>query len=202
VGRPLRIVDTEAIYHVFARGNNKGEIAWDGQDGDVYVSLLSRAARRFRWEVYAWCLMPNHHHVVLRAPQDGLSDGFRLLNGNYARVTNRRHGRVDHLFRNRFRWVELASDAHLIGAIAYVVRNPVKAGLCAHAGEWRHSSYRATVGRAPSPPWLVVDRVLELFGSSPEEARRAFEAVVHHGRLVVSDTTGDHWPLEPYPVRL
>ena len=200
MGRPLRIVDTEAIYHCFARGNNKGPIAWDGDDGDVFLDQLDRAASMYRWDVYAWCLMPNHHHVVLRAPQDGLSDGFRLLNGNYARRTNRRHGRTDHLFRNRFRWVRLTSDVHLIAAIAYVVRNPLTAGLCRHAAEWRHSSYRATVGRAWAPRWLVVDRVLRLFGRTPEEARRAFEAVVHNGRLVVSDTTGDPWPLEPYPV--
>lgn len=200
MGRALRIVDTDAIYHVFARGNNKGEIAWDKRDGAAFLELLERVATRYRWDVYAWCLMPNHHHVVLQAPHDGLSEGFRLLNGNYSRQTNHRYGRRDHLFRNRFRWVHLASDAHLIGGIAYVVRNPLTAGLCGHAGEWPHSSYRATVGRVPAPSWLAIDRVLRLFGPSPEEARRAFEAVVHYGRLVVSDTTGDPWPLEPYLV--
>jgi hypothetical protein len=138
--------------------------------------------------------MPNHHHVVLRAPHDGLSAGFRLLNGNYSRRTNRRHDRVDHLFKNRFGWRQLSSDSHLIGAIAYVVRNPVAAGLCSHAGEWRHSSYRATVGREPAPRWLVVDRVLRLFGSTPQEARAAFDVLVHQGRLVVSDTGGERRP--------
>jgi putative transposase len=194
VGRPLRIVDTEAIYHVFARGNNKGQVAWDRQDGDTFLDELGAVATRYRWDVFAWCLMPNHHHVVLRAPHDGLSAGFRLLNGNYSRRTNRRHDRVDHLFKNRFGWRQLSSDSHLIGAIAYVVRNPVAAGLCSHAGEWRHSSYRATVGREPAPRWLVVDRVLRLFGSTPQEARAAFDVLVHQGRLVVSDTGGERRP--------
>jgi putative transposase len=191
MGRALRIVDTNAIYHIIARGNNRGEIAWDGVDGDAFLHGLSRAASRYRWQVYAWCLMPNHHHVVLRAPHDGLSDGFRLLNGAYSRRTNERHERVDHLFRNRFRWVHLASDAHLIGAIAYVVRNPLAAGLCLHAGEWRHSSYRATIGREQAPRWLDVDRVLRLFGSSRDEARLAFDVLVHRGHLLVSDTDGE-----------
>jgi len=194
VGRPPRIVDTEAIYHVFARGNNKGQVAWDRQDGDTFLDELGAVATRYRWDVFAWCLMPNHHHVVLRAPHDGLSAGFRLLNGNYSRRTNRRHDRVDHLFKNRFGWRQLSSDSHLIGAIAYVVRNPVAAGLCSHAGEWRHSSYRATVGREPAPRWLVVDRVLRLFGSTPQEARAAFDVLVHQGRLVVSDTGGERRP--------
>jgi putative transposase len=197
VGRALRIVDTEAIYHVFTRGCNRGLLAWDRHDCAAYVDELAAAATKYRWDVFAWCFMPNHHHVVLQAPEDGLSAGFRELNGNYARRTNRRHDRVDHLFRNRFGWRGVRSDADFIGVALYVVRNPVTAGICSHAGEWLYGSYRATAGTAPAPRWLALDRVLRLFGPTPAEARSAFEVLVHRGRLLVSDTEGETPAPEP-----
>jgi len=73
-------------------------------------------------------------------------------------------------------------------AILYVVRNPVTAGLCEHAGLWPDSSYRATVGLERAPRWLVVDQVLSLFGSSRESARAEFKRLVQSGQLLVSDT--------------
>lgn len=191
MGRALRIVDPEAIYHVMSRGSNRGRIFWDRVDGDTYVEELSAAANRHRWEVFAWVLMPNHHHVVLRAPQLGLSEGFQMLNGGYSRRTNLRHGRCDHLFRNRFQWERVASDAHFLNVLLYVVRNPLKAGLCQHAAAWPFSSYRATAGLEPAPPWLKVDVVLELFGRTPEEARLEYATIVHSGHLLVSDTARD-----------
>jgi putative transposase len=188
VGRELRILDPDAIYHVTSRGNNRGLITFDGTDRAGWCEELSAAATKHNWEVFAWCLMPNHHHVVLRAPGGGVSSGFQEINGNHARRTNRRHDRVGHLFQNRFYCGEIASEAHLISAILYVVRNPVTAGLCEHAGLWPDSSYRATVGVERAPRWLVVDQVLRLFGSTPESARSEFARLVGSGQLLVSDT--------------
>jgi putative transposase len=173
---------------VTSRGNNRGLITFDRTDRAGLRGELGAAATKHRWEVFAWCLMPNHYHVVLRAPEGAASSGFQELNGNHARRTNRRHGRVGHLFQNRFYCGELASDAHLISAILYVVRNPVTAGLCEHAGLWPDSSYRATVGIERAPRWLVVDQVLQLFGSTPESARSEFVRAVGAGQLLVSDT--------------
>ena len=188
MGREVRILDPDGIYHVTSRGNNRGLITFDRIDRAGFRGELAAAATKHKWEVFAWCLMPNHYHVVMRAPEGAASSGFQELNGNHARRTNRRHGRVGHLFQNRFYCGELASDAHLISAIVYVVRNPVAAGLCAHAGLWPESSYRATVGLERAPRWLVVDQVLRLFGSTPESARSEFARIVDSGQLLVSDT--------------
>jgi REP element-mobilizing transposase RayT len=188
VGRELRILDPDGIYHVVSRGNNRGPITFDATDRAGLREELGAAATRYRWEVFAWCHMTTHAHVVLRAPEGGISRGLQELNGNHARRTNYRHGRVGHLFHNRFRCRAVASDAHLINAIAYVVRNPVSAGLCEHPGQWPESSYRATAGREPAPRWLVVDQVLSLVGSSPESGREAFARLVGSGQLLVSDT--------------
>jgi REP element-mobilizing transposase RayT len=183
VGRDLRNIDSNSIYHVVSTGSNRGTIAWDGHDFESLSRDLATAAVRYSWEVFAWCAMTTHHHVVVRTPAHGFSPGFQLLNGNHARRTNRRHGREAHLFKNRPFVRRVDSDAYLVTAILYVVRNPIEAGVSEHASHWPHSSYRATVGLAQPPPWLNVDALQELFGGPAEFAR-----LVHGGHLPVSDT--------------
>lgn len=185
VGREHRIIDPEAIYHVNSTGSNRAPIVWDTRDYDSLFAELVRAITRYQWEVFAWCFMPTHYHVVLRTPENGFSAGFQLVNGNHSRRTNRRYERVSHLFRNRPFAVHMASDAHLVNGILYVVRNPIDAGLCKRASDWQFSSYRATVGLVKPPPWLQVDALHKLFGGPAE-----FGRLVHRGHLPVSDTSG------------
>jgi REP element-mobilizing transposase RayT len=185
VGRDRRIIDPDSIYHVISCGSDRGPIAWDNHDFESLFRDLEKAAVRHAWEVFAWCAMTTHHHVVVRTPEGGFSQGFQLLNGNHARRTNRRHGREAHLFQNRPFALEVDSDAYLVAAILYVVRNPVEAGICTRASQWPYSSYRATVELAEPPPWLNVDALHELFGGAAEFAR-----LVHNGHLPVSDTNG------------
>jgi REP element-mobilizing transposase RayT len=186
MGHDLRVIDPESIYHVIPVGSNKGPIVWDGRDFESLLGELARVATRHGWEVFAWCVMTTHYHVVLRTPEGGFSAGFQSLNGNHARRTNRRHERVAHLFKNRPFAKRVASDAHLVAAILYAVRNPVAAGICERASQWPFSSYHATAGMAEAPEWLNLDALYGLFGG-PEE----FARLVHDGHLPVSDTNGD-----------
>jgi putative transposase len=188
VARDPRVIDPLLPYHVVSKGNNGGPLVWDDHDRRSFVRELARGATRYRWRVLAWCLMTNHYHVVVRTPADGFSAGFQQINGTHSRRTNRRHGRKDHLFKNRPFGVPIQSPAHLVGAILYVVRNPVTAELCQRAEAWSFSSYRATLGMESAPAWLAVDEVLALFGASPDRARESFAELVHRGRLLVSDT--------------
>jgi REP-associated tyrosine transposase len=188
VGRDPRTIDPDSIYHTVTRGNNRQPIVWNDGDRRLFVREFDKVARRFDWAVYAWCLMTNHHHVVLRTNEPAFSRGFQQLNGNHSRRMNRLYGRSDHLFRNRPTAVQIETLAHLVGALAYVVRNPIAADVCDRADEYIWSSYRATMGLDPAPPWLCVDDVLRLFGTTVAAARAAFDELVHRGRLPVSDT--------------
>ena len=196
MGRELRAIDDERIYHVMCRGCNRGPIAWDAHDYRSLAGELDRAATRHRWEVFAWCLLTNHHHVLMRTPYGGFSDGFQVMNGAHARRTNRRHGRTDHLFRNRPVAVEVESEAHFVAAILYIARNPVEAGLCRYPQEWEFGSFRAAVGAARAPDWLALAEVHRPFGATPEAARAELARLVQNGHLPVSDTGGDAWPLK------
>lgn len=196
MGRENRIIDPGSVYHAGSRGNNRGRIAWDREDYETLADLLARTARRHGWRVLAWCLMPNHYHVVPRMPRDGFSVGFQQINGTYSRRTNRRYGRSDHLWKNRPWSFELTSPAHEVASILYVNRNPVEAGLCARAHEWVYSSYRATMGLERAPSWLAVEETLELFGRDVTEARRVFAALVHAGHVPLSDIIAEVISLE------
>jgi putative transposase len=192
MGCPRREIDPESIYHVMSRGSNRQPIAWDRHDFESLAAGIDRMATRHEWEVFAWCVMPNHHHIVLRTPNGGFSVGFQTLNQTHSIRTNRRYGRSAHLFRNRPHVIEVRSDAHFAAVIPYVLSNPVEAGLCEHASQWPYSSYRATVGLAPAPRWLAVDAVLEFFGDAAE-----LERIVHRRHLPVSETDGFAEPAAP-----
>lgn len=188
------MIDPDAVYHAGSRGSNRFPIAFDAVDFESLVGEIAKAAARYEWRVLAWCVVPNHTHFVMSATQAAFSNGFREMNGNHSRRTNRRHGRDAHLFKNRPWAIELATPAHLIGGIAYVLRNPVADGLVARAEEWPYSSYRASVGLEPAPRWLALHDLLSLFGHTIQEARRNLDALVHRGQLPadppVSDTSG------------
>ncbi len=181
-------MEPSGTYHVIARGNNRELICRDDVDRSDLVSMLSRAATRHRWVGLAYCLMSNHYHLVVRVPYGGLSQGVQELNGGFARRINRRHGRVGHLFQNRFFAVLIEHDAHLLEACRYVVLNPVRAGVCSTPEEWHWSSYRACAGDELAPAFLAVDELLVLFGTRREQARASYRAFVASEHGPVSDT--------------
>jgi putative transposase len=135
--RPLRNFEPGGFYHITARGNNGRDIVDDDRDRDAFAALLARVAVRFGIHVQAWCLMTNHYHLVIESPTGEVSRAVQYLNSAHARRFNLRHGRTGHLFRGRFRATVLEVERHLEAACAYVLLNPVRAGLTTCPVEWR-----------------------------------------------------------------
>jgi len=178
VARPLRLEVEDGFYHVVARGNERNAIFKDDTDRRRFLELLGRTLERFAWRCLAYCLMTNHYHLVVRTPWPTLSRGVQRLNGMHAQRFNTRHRRTGHLFGARFHSPRLETDAHLLLACRYVVRNPVRGGLCAAPAGWRWSSFRATAGQAPAPAFLAVADLLPHFGPAEEAARAAYRTFV------------------------
>jgi REP-associated tyrosine transposase len=172
---------------VTSRGNNRQTVYFADSDLDTFELMLGRVVERYRLLVLTHCLMTNHYHLLIRAPEGGLSHGLRDLNGDFSRWTGRRHGRTGHLFRNRFYSTPIEDEAHLLRAVRYVLLNPVRAGLCERPEEWPWSSYRACVGLDFPPSFLAAYELLSLFGATPRQARAAFRAFVLSGLDEVSD---------------
>ncbi len=178
--RPLRIDVAGAISHITARGADRCPIFRSDGDRRDFLKLLAGVAERFAWDVYAYCLMTNHYHLLVQPRWPTLSAGMQRLSGIHAQRFNRNHGRTGHLFGARFASPLVEGDSHLLLAARYIVLNPVRAGLCPTAADWPWSSYRATAGLAPAG-FLALDRLLPLLGTTDERARRRYREFIADG---------------------
>jgi REP element-mobilizing transposase RayT len=186
MGRALRVEEPNGTYHVCSRGNNRHAIVCDDDDRETWLRILAYVTREYGWTALAYCLMTNQYHLLIQLPEDGgLSDGMRLLNGLYSRVTSKKYGRSGHLFHKRFRATQIETNEHRLTVAAYIVLNPVRAGICALPREWRWSSYRASAGLVTPPNFLAVRKLLSLFGDDREPAAGAYRRFVES---LVSDT--------------
>lgn len=160
------------IFHVTARGVRRGVVFVDEIDFQMYLRLLGRTIRLDRWAVQAYCLMPNHVHLLVRLREATLSRGMHRLHGTYARRFNERHGLVGHVFDARFGSMLIASEAHHFETLRYIPLNPIRAGLCDEPEDWPWSSHLAVAGLSGVFSVVAVDEVRELFGGHPGGARR------------------------------
>jgi putative transposase len=140
--RQPRTLLGDGVFHVNARGVARMVIYRDLDDFSQFVKLLGAVVLRFRWRRHAYCLMPNHYHLVLESTRCDLSAGMHRLNGLYAQGFNDRYERSGHLFQNRFGARLIDDDRQLATVCAYVLDNPVRAGLTATAEDWPWSSAR------------------------------------------------------------
>ena len=148
------------MHHVYARGNRKQPIYTDDRDRRRYLWLLCRAVSEHRWRCLAYCLMPNHVHLLLETPEPNLGAGVQLVHGSYARWFNERHGHVGHLFQRPYGAKLVRTDMQLATVVRYLALNPVAAGLCERPEEWRWGSCCE-----PRPPWLDHARLLQYVGA-------------------------------------
>jgi putative transposase len=138
-----RIVAAGFPHHVTQRGNRREAIFFGPADYALYRDLLAERCRKASVEVWAYCLMPNHVHLVLvPSTADGLSRAIGETHRQYTGFINARARWTGHLFQGRFSSVAL-DEAHLIAAARYVALNPVRAGLVARPQDWEWSSARA-----------------------------------------------------------
>ena len=138
----------DGLYHVASRGIPETPIYLSDVDRSAFVQLLRRVERKHAWVCHAYCLMTTHYHLVVASTREALSDGLRELNGLHARAFNQRHGRFGHLFADRFSTRVIDSEEYLYEACAYVLLNPVKAGLCRRVEDWPWSYSRIGLGSA------------------------------------------------------
>lgn len=179
MARGPRVQLRGAIYHVMSRGNRKACIFEDDADRRRFEVLLGEMADRYRLRCQSYCLMPNHYHAVVESADANLSSAMQWLNGVFAQKSNHRHQRTGHLLQGRFKSILVGDDIYLRTVNAYVVLNPVRAGLVAEPSEWRWSSYRATVGLKAAPAWLDLRWLNWVFGGrSTLVAQQRFQEFV------------------------
>jgi REP-associated tyrosine transposase len=164
MSRPLRPLRAGLVYHVMARGTGKMTIFLDDQDRCRFLSILRDVVQAYAVDVWLACLMGTHYHLGVRTRRPNLSDAMRQLNGRFSQWWNKRHAHVGHVLQARFKAQVVEEQGYFPRLCRYILLNPVAEGLVERPEEWRWSSYRATVGLDPLPPWLDVEGALRVVG--------------------------------------
>ena len=143
MARLARVVIPGLPHHVTQRGNGRARTFFNDADYALYRDLLAQHCRAAGVEVWAWCLMPNHVHLILvPSDTDGLRRALAAVHRRYAGIVHARRRRTGHFWQGRFGAVVM-DEAHLAAALRYVSLNPVRARLVKRARDWRWSSTRA-----------------------------------------------------------
>ena len=141
-----------------------------------FLALLDLVTGKYDWELHTYCLMTNHYHLLVTTVEPTLSAGMQYLLSNYAQWFDWRHGFEGHVFERRFYSRAIATDRDFLSTARYILLNPVRAGICKSAAEWKWSNYGATAGTTPT--WAgprLSDWILDYFGRrDPARARARF----------------------------
>src|SRR5450631_3984041 len=155
MARQARMVVAGLPHHVTQRGNRREPIFFEDGDQDIYCDMLAEQTRKAGVEVWAYCLMPNHVHLILTPKTaDGLGRAVGETHRRYTNFINARGRWTGHLFQSRFASVAM-DEAHLMAAVRYVNLNPVRARLVSRAEDWPSSSARAHLAGVDDPLVIV-----------------------------------------------
>jgi putative transposase len=151
MARPLRTAPGGLVYHVLNRANARRKIFDKDEDYVAFERVLAEAQKRVPMRILAWCLMPNHWHLVLWPMRDGdLSDYMRLVTLTHTQRwhAHRASAGMGHLYQGRFKSFVVQNDSHLLTVCRYVEGNALRARLVERAEHWRWGSLSRTNGRA------------------------------------------------------
>lgn len=180
--RIARIALPNYPHHLVQRGHNRRDVFFSDADRTAYLETLVEFREELALKVYGYCLMTNHVHLIVDPGDDGANLGrlMKRLAGRHTRRINRRMNRSGTLWGGRFKCSGIETDRYLLTCLRYVDLNPVRAGLVAHPGEFRWSSYRAhsgTVGTA----WLDEDPATLAWSENPDRRRERYRNFVAEG---------------------
>jgi putative transposase len=151
------------LYHIVLRGINRQDVFYDNGDFQHFLETLGQTKSGQEFEVYGYCLMSNHIHLLIREKKDNISRIMSRIGTSYAWWYNRKYGRIGHVFQGRYGSECVKDDKYLLTVIRYIHNNPVKAGIVREPENYRWSSIHAYYGEREHPHRLTEPNfVLEL----------------------------------------
>ena len=181
--RKARIDAPGAVHHIIVRGIERGEIFHDDQDRNQFVKRLGDIVMETKTRCFAWALIPNHFHLLLKTGQVPIATVMRRLLTGYAVNFNRRHKRSGHLFQNRYKSILCQEDVYLKELIRYIHLNPLRAGLVKDAQALKCYPYsgHSCLMANRSNSWQDTDEVLSLFDNNKKNARKRYHTFLVKG---------------------
>lgn len=172
-----------ALHHVIQRGVDRGRLFRDTRDYEGFVARLGRILTRTGTGCYAWCLMPNHLHLLMMTGGHPLPRTLQCLFTSHAVWVNRRYRRSGHLFQGRYRSVLCQRESYLLELVRYIHLNPVRARLVRSIPDlarYRWTGHRALLGME-RVLWQDTEEVLGQFSNRPGSARAAYVGFLKDG---------------------
>ena len=181
--RKSRIDAPGAVHHIIVRGIDRGLIFRDEEDRNRLLERLGRLVVETDTACYAWALLPNHFHLLLRSGSVPVSGLMRRLLTGYAVGFNRRHRRWGHLFQNRYKSILCQEEPYLLELVRYIHLNPLRARVVADLealGNYRYAGHSVLMGRQEAG-WQDTDSILSRFGGRRSMARRGYREFLRKG---------------------
>lgn len=181
--RQSRIDTPGALHHVIVRGIERRKIFKDDQDRYSFLDRLGPILEQTQTACYAWALIPNHFHLLLRTGTEPVATVMRRLLTGHAVYYNRRYKRHGHLFRNRYKSILCQEDAYFLEMIRYIHLNPLRVGLVkdiAHLGKYPFAGHSVIMGKCKQG-WQDGEAVLAYFDKSRISARNKYKGFVAKG---------------------
>lgn len=141
MGRRPRDKSKSGIYHIVLRGNNRQQIFFDEEDYERFLDTIKICKEISRFSLYAYCLMGNHVHILLKEKEEPIGMIMKRLTTRYVIWYNRKYQREGHLFQGRYKSECVEDEEYFFSVIRYIHRNPVKAEVCNTPAEYEYSSF-------------------------------------------------------------
>ncbi len=176
--RSARLLLSKSYYHVMARANNKMTVFHDSKDYDYYLELVKRHKTDHPFDLYHYCLMPNHVHFHVRTKDAAdFSLFMKKLNLSYVHHYRERYGWVGHFWQDRYKSQPIGKDSYFLQCGKYIELNPVRAGLVTRPEDYPYSSYRHYAFGEPND-LLTDDIFYEKLGDTKEERMSAYQKIM------------------------
>lgn len=162
MARKPRIEYPGAFYHIMARGNNREFILQNDEDKELYLYLIKKYKHRYYFNIYAYCIMDNHVHLLIETADVPLSKIMQGIQQSFTQTYNRKYERTGHVFQQRYKALLCDRDSYLLQLVKYIHYNPVEA--CIHEGlSYRWSSHREYLN-ANEKSVVEVKLILQMLG--------------------------------------
>ena len=158
--RLARAKSRSGVYHIVVRGINRQDIFYDDEDRGVYLDRLARYKKECGFEIYAYCLMSNHVHLLLKEGKQDIAVAMKKIGASYVYWYNWKYERVGHLFQDRYKSEPVEDDLYFLTVARYIHNNPIKAQIENDLEKYKWSSY---IEYSKDKKIVDVDRLLGMF---------------------------------------
>lgn len=141
MSRKARAKSESGVYHIVMRGNNCQDIFYSEEDFEKFLAILKDCKEVSNFKVYAYCLMSNHIHLLLREIDEPINLAIKRIANRFVYWYNQKYKKTGHLFQGRFMSEPVENNSYFFTAVRYIHQNPIKANLCNKPEEYPYSSY-------------------------------------------------------------